>query len=206
MNDPHIIAIGERIRQIREEKNMMWQDIEEASGICDSVLRYMAKGRRDAGVTKYIALAPALGVSLDYLLTGKESVEPETAERELEETIQDVSQQLMDASDNGDTELVRGLLEAGDDVHEYDDYALRWASLHGHLEVVQLLLEAGANVHAWDDAALLWAVENGHAEVVKLLLKSGANVHAWDDYAIPSASENHDEVVKILTDWKEATK
>jgi len=50
---------------------MMWQDIEEASGLCDSVLRYMAKGRRDAGVTKYIALAPALGVSLAYLLTGK---------------------------------------------------------------------------------------------------------------------------------------
>ena len=205
MNDQHIKGIGERIRQIREENGMMWQDIEEASGLCDSVLRYMAKGRRDAGVTKYIALAPALGVSLDYLLTGKESGELETAE--LAETIQDVSQELMDASDTGDTELVRGLLAAGADVHEYDDYALRWASLHGHAEVVKLLLDAGANIHAWDDAALLWAVERGHAEVVKLLLKSGADVHAWDDYAIPSAVENgHDEVAKILTDWKGANK
>ena len=205
MNDPHIKGIGERIRQIREENGMMWQDIEEASGLCDSVLRYMAKGRRDAGVTKYIALAPALGVSLDYLLTGKESGELETAE--LAETIQDVSQELMDASDTGDTELVRGLLAAGADVHEYDDYALRWASLHGHAEVVKLLLDAGANIHAWDDAALLWAVERGHAEVVRLLLKSGADVHAWDDYAIPSAVEHgHDEVAKILTDWKEANK
>jgi len=42
---------------------------------------------------------------------------------------------------------------------------------------------------------------------VRLLLKSGADVHAWDDYAIPSAVENgHDEVVKILTDWKGANR
>jgi len=235
MNDPHIIAIGERIRQIREEKNMMWQEIEEASGLCDSVLRYMAKGRRDAGVTKYIALAPALGVSLDYLLTGKESVEPETAE--LAETIQDVSQQLMDASFHGHTEVVKVLLEAGVNAHARDDYALRYASYHGHTEVVKLLLEAGADVHTWDDYALRSASYHGRAELVRVLLEAGADVHTWDDYALRSASyhgraelvrvlleagadagarddhalrsasyRGHDEVVKILTDWKEANK
>ena len=196
MNDPHIKAIGERIRQIREEKNMMWKEIEEASGLCDSVLRYMAKGRRDAGVTKYIVLAKALGVSLDYLLTGKES-----------ETIQDVSQQLMDASYNGDTEFVRLLLAAGADVHADDDYALRWSTHHGDTEVVKVLLAAGADVHARDDHALRWASLHGRASIVRLLLEAGADVNARDDHALRWAVENgHDEVIKILTDWMEVNK
>ncbi len=40
-----------------------------------------------------------------------------------------------------------------------------------------------------------------------MLLYAGANVHARDSSALRSASEyGHDEVVKILTDWKGANK
>jgi len=54
-------------------------------------------------------------------------------------------------------------------VYTFDNYALRWASNNGHTEVVKLLLNAGADVHAKDDEALRWASENRHTEVIKLL-------------------------------------
>ena len=57
-------------------------------------------------------------------------------------------------------------------IHAQDDYALRWASENGHTEVVKILIEAGANIHADDDCALRWASENGHTEVVNLLIKN----------------------------------
>jgi len=64
---------------------------------------------------------------------------------------------------------------------------------------VKVLLDAGADVHAWDDGALRWASENGHAEVVKLLIDAGADVHALNDYALRMASDRgHAEVVKLL--------
>lgn len=71
----------------------------------------------------------------------------------------------------GRTEDVKLLLSKGADVHAYNDYSLRCASLFGHIEVVKLLLNAGANVHAYHDDALAWAKYKGHTEVVKLLKK-----------------------------------
>ncbi len=40
--------------------------------------------------------------------------------------------------------LIKAVLDAGADVHEADDWALRWAATMGHTEVVKLLKKAGA--------------------------------------------------------------
>ena len=66
-------------------------------------------------------------------------------------------------------EAVTLAIQAGADVHAYDDEALRWASEKGHLPVVEFLVKAGADVHAYDDDALRWASERGHLAVVKFL-------------------------------------
>ena len=70
---------------------------------------------------------------------------------------------------HGKTEFVKYLLDAGVDVHEDGDRALRFASENGHTEIVKLLLDAGADVHADGDWALQLASYYGHVDVVKIL-------------------------------------
>ena len=88
-------------------------------------------------------------------------------------TAAELDAQLMSASEDGDTELVRGLLAAGADPATWANMPLGSASFNGHAKVVKLLLDAGADVHAMDDL-----------------------MDEVDD----------DEVVRVLTDWKEANK
>jgi ankyrin repeat protein len=75
------------------------------------------------------------------------------------------------ASENGHTQVVKHLIDAGADVHALGNFALFCASINGHTEVVKLLLDAGADVHAGNDYALCLSSEYGHTEVVKLLEK-----------------------------------
>jgi ankyrin repeat protein len=102
-------------------------------------------------------------------------------------------------SQNGHTETVKLLLDAGADVHADCDWALVWASYNGHTETVKALLEAGADVHARNDCALIWASGNGQTEVVKILLAAGSDVHAENDEALRLASQNgHAKTVEVL--------
>ena len=96
-------------------------------------------------------------------------------------------------------EAIRVAIQAGADVHAFDDKALRFASAYGHLAVVEFLVKAGANVHAKDDEALRWASMYGHLPVVEFLVKVGADVHALSDEALRFASEfGHLPVVEVL--------
>jgi len=105
------------------------------------------------------------------------------------------------ASENGQLELVKLLIDAGADVTADNNYAIIWASYKGHLEVVKLLIDAGADVTADDNKAIRWVSQKGHLEIVKLLIDNGADVTAYDNYAIILASEKgHTEVVKLLID------
>jgi len=113
----------------------------------------------------------------------------------------DISNDLIDAAEKGNLELIKKLVEQGVDVHARDDAALRWAAESGHLDVVKYLVEQGANVHAGDDLALRWAAGNGHLDVVKYLVEQGANVHAGDDAALRwAAGSGHLDVVKYLVE------
>jgi hypothetical protein len=109
------------------------------------------------------------------------------------------------AAQYGHTEIVRILLDEGDDVNtkdEHGDTALIYAANNGHLEVVELLLQAGANMNAAQDAALKGAAIRGHTETVRLLLEEGADVNVqfengWT--ALMWAAQNgHVKTVKLL--------
>ncbi|CAI8043476.1 Ankyrin repeat domain-containing protein 29, partial [Geodia barretti] len=77
------------------------------------------------------------------------------------------------------------------------------ASQDGHSDVVDILLEAGADVHQATtengDVPLGIAAQNGHTETVQRLLEAGANVnHQNKDGASPlyvASQEGHTEVV-----------
>lgn len=67
------------------------------------------------------------------------------------------------------------------------DTPLHAAAKMGHGDIVQLLLEAGANLHAFDDLAdtpLHCAVDNGHLDIMQLLLQAGADVNAHNESQI----------------------
>jgi ankyrin repeat protein len=116
-------------------------------------------------------------------------------------TKHNLNKQFIEASENGHVDVVRDLLDAGADIHDMDDYALRYASQNGHDDVVRELLAVGANVHVCDDYALRWASQNGHVNVVRELLAAGANVHVYNDLALRLASLNgHVDVVLALAE------
>ena len=96
------------------------------------------------------------------------------------------------ASANGNTEIVKLLIEAGADVTADGNYAIRWASRNGHEEIVKLLIEAGADVTAENNYAIAWASRNGHKEIVKLLIEYGADV-----------TTNYCEVLDDILDFKD---
>ena len=53
----------------------------------------------------------------------------------------DIDNQLIDASEDGESGEVQQLLEAGADAGAKDNHALRMASLNGHAEVVKILTD-----------------------------------------------------------------
>ena len=64
---------------------------------------------------------------------------------------------LIEASEGGDLDEVRRLLDAGADrdaVDEYSMSAAHFAAREGHLEIVQLLRARGANLDGRDGAGL----------------------------------------------------
>lgn len=76
--------------------------------------------------------------------------------------------ELRQAVDRGNQEEVKKLIEAGADVHDGDDAALRAAAYWGYKEIVEALIAAGAEPLTIR-SALRSAEMNGHAEIAKAL-------------------------------------
>ncbi len=116
---------------------------------------------------------------------------------------------LHDASEAGDLEIVRSLLEVGAHVNERDtEHAtpLIYASRRGRAEVAKLLIKYGADVNAQDRigwTALQAASRYGHADVVGLLLDHSADVNAmkhdqWTALHLALYDRSSFETVKAL--------
>lgn len=90
---------------------------------------------------------------------------------------------LMWASENGNTEIAKMLIDAEANVNIQDSFmkstALMLASRRGYTEIVKMLLDAGAEVNLQKEygvTALVQAVRYGHVEIVEMLLDAGADV------------------------------
>jgi ankyrin repeat protein len=115
--------------------------------------------------------------------------------------------ELILVAQDGRTDAVEELLEAGDNLNARDmsgQTALIAAARGGHTEVVQILLEAGADVHVEYDyggTALTQAAINGHAEIVQILLEAGAepvSINRGGAALVRASYNGHAETVRIL--------
>ncbi|GMG09608.1 unnamed protein product [Aspergillus oryzae] len=115
------------------------------------------------------------------------------------------------ASEEGNLEIVRTLLEQGADVTmaDIDGWTPIYTASHiGHTEVVRLLIENGSNVNTSESGGCTpvnTACYQGHVETVKLLLKSGADIYTATNKGITplyaASAGGHIEVVKLLLKW-----
>ncbi len=65
------MTLGERIRAVRQEKRMSTLDLAVDSGICVSHIRVLESDKADPILLSVATIAKVLGVSVDYLVTGK---------------------------------------------------------------------------------------------------------------------------------------
>ena len=65
--------VGDRIRARREELGWKQDDLVGKAGISKSFLSDIENGKRNVGADKLLDIARALSLSLDYLMTGKDS-------------------------------------------------------------------------------------------------------------------------------------
>ncbi|MCL4299046.1 MAG: ankyrin repeat domain-containing protein [Anaerolineae bacterium] len=85
------------------------------------------------------------------------------------------------ATQQGDVEQVRYLLEAGADINARDRYgqtALMNAARTGQVELVRLLVEQGAALNTtakYNLTALMLAIINGHIKIACILIQAGAD-------------------------------
>ncbi len=118
---------------------------------------------------------------------------------------------LMLASEEGNLDIVKALIEAGADISIKDSQdctALVYACLSGNAEIVKALIDEGLDINVADNSSytpLMRASERGLAEVVKVLLESGANIHAIDSARetafMKAGSNGHREVVAVFNSY-----
>lgn len=110
------------------------------------------------------------------------------------ENVNDVNEELIDASINGDLEKVKECLKNGADVNVYSN--VEWTPLlcathFNHLEIAKLLIENGADVNAKETLQESWTpliaatineIEDNEVkkEIIKLLIDNGADINIKD--------------------------
>jgi ankyrin repeat protein len=120
----------------------------------------------------------------------------------------ELQQMALDAARQGDTDLLRPMLDAGLPVELKDgkgNTLLMLAAYHGNLDAVSLLLEKGADPEARNDRGqtpLAGVAFKGHLDIARTLLKAGADPFAdqggGKTPVMFAAMFGHPEMVKLL--------
>lgn len=67
------MTVGQRVRQRRNELGLKQEELALKAGISKSFLSDLENGKRSIGAETLLDLGRAMGVSLDYLMTGESS-------------------------------------------------------------------------------------------------------------------------------------
>ena len=65
------LSLGERIKYIRKENNLLQEDVTAALGVCRSTCSHYERGFSIPSISKSMKLAEVFQTSISYLLTGK---------------------------------------------------------------------------------------------------------------------------------------
>ena len=68
MKDPHLVAFGERVRQIRKEKGLSQEALADLAGIDRSYMGHIERGDQNITLTKIYQISEALRVSVSDLI------------------------------------------------------------------------------------------------------------------------------------------
>ncbi len=184
------------------------------------ILMMNSKKSNNYSYWKYAFLAPVLLVTLlllnrPYVLNAQENTvsvfneeEGDEYENEFHGGHSDDLPPLLEASSDGNLQIVKMLIDQGADVNMVvsgDGTALLMAIQHTHFKTAELLLVHGADPNLGskpDGYPLLIAVASGDLELVQLLVEKGAEVDKdflGDGNAIIIASKQGNlEMVKVL--------
>ena len=103
------------------------------------------------------------------------------------------------AARNGDIFVMKKHLDAGIDIHAFDDLALRLTVKFNHSKATTFLLARGANIHAVYDAELRDAALKGETDKVKILLEDYPCSDDAKLYAMYNAIfGRHEDVINLL--------
>ena len=123
----------------------------------------------------------------------------------IQDSKQQLNDQLWEAVRKGDAAQVTALLDKGADVnarYRYGTTALFKAAERGHTEIVKILLARGADASVKDTfyqaSAMTWALDGKHLDVVKLLLEKVPGEAG--DVLTTGVNESNPELVQIALD------
>lgn len=81
----------------------------------------------------------------------------------------------------GSLRWAKEAIKRGANKYSPADTALINSAIKGHFEIVKLLVNSGEDIHAFNDAPLRYAVKYGHYKIAKWLIYKGANLHYVSD-------------------------
>ncbi|MEO6588410.1 MAG: ankyrin repeat domain-containing protein [Pyrinomonadaceae bacterium] len=143
-----------------------------------NTLNRRAEGVSNSGLTGLMMTGFAAKDLIKQLLI----LAPETNVEPVDET-PSLNQQLLEAAEKEDLNVIKNLLDRGADVNFFGkskQSALNIAAERGHLYAVAVLLAAGANIEnpdVADKTPLMGAAFAGKTKVVNLLLRYGALIN-----------------------------
>lgn len=96
--------------------------------------------------------------------------------------------------------LTIAMIEAGANIHAYNDLILYSATSRGWLDMVKCLAERDVDIHVMGDLALCLAAIRGHLGVVKyLVVEHDADIHTRLNFTLELARRNsHTRTVRFL--------